>query len=270
MPEISKDVVALLQYLAPGFLVAWVYFGLTSHVKPSQFERVVQALVFTVAVQAIVALEKWVAEYIGLHFFSWGQWTDTSALVSSLLTALVLGIGFSALTNIDGIHALARRLKLSTRSGHPGEWYGAFCDFPRYVVLQLKDGARIYGWPSRWPSDAANGHFFITDVTRQANGQTQVLPELDGILIDAKDVTSVEFVKPPQEPNHAQSPAAPPINSASPSPNSSGNGEGSGERESPCELFEAPDTSCATNQEGLVPEGGRIHPSRIREVAPEI
>jgi hypothetical protein len=40
MEEISADVVALLEYLAPGLLAASVYFGMTAHQKPSQFERV--------------------------------------------------------------------------------------------------------------------------------------------------------------------------------------------------------------------------------------
>lgn len=83
MPELSKDVVALLQYLAPGFLVAWVYFGLTSHVKPSQFERVVQALVFTVAVQALVAIEQWAAGVVGANVVVLGEWTAASSLVAS-------------------------------------------------------------------------------------------------------------------------------------------------------------------------------------------
>lgn len=197
MPELSKDVVALLQYLAPGFLVAWVYFGLTSHVKPSQFERVVQALVFTVAVQAIVAIEQWAAGVVGAQVAVLGEWTATSSLVASLVTALLLGVGVSAIANTDGVHSLARRLKLSTRSGHPGEWFGAFYDCRRYVVLQLRDGTRIYGWPTRWPSESNTGHFFMTDVVRVVGGETQILPELDGILIAANDVSSVEFVKPP-------------------------------------------------------------------------
>lgn len=58
MQELSKDVVALLQYLAPGFIVASVYYGFSPEAKPSQFERVVQALVFTVVVQSLVQLEE--------------------------------------------------------------------------------------------------------------------------------------------------------------------------------------------------------------------
>ena len=54
MPEISKEVVSLLIFLMPGFLSAWVIYGLTSHTKPVQFERVVQALIYTVSIKAMV------------------------------------------------------------------------------------------------------------------------------------------------------------------------------------------------------------------------
>lgn len=194
MPELSKDVVALLQYLAPGFIVAWVYFGLTSHLKPSQFERVVQALIFTVVVQALVTLEQWAALEIG-DVFSLGPWTPASALAASLITAVVLGFVFAILNNADTLHALARRFGLSTRSGYPSEWFAAFYTCRSHIVLQIKDGTRVFGWPTRWPSDK-NGHFWITDAIREIDGEQQDLTHLHGILIDASEVSFVEFAKP--------------------------------------------------------------------------
>lgn len=194
MPELSKDVVALLQYLAPGFLVAWVYFGLTSHIKPSQFERVVQALIFTVVVQALVTCEQWLLEHMG-RVVALGPWTANSALVASLITALLLGFAFATLNNADTLHTLARKFRLSTRSGYPSEWFASFYTCTTHVVLQLKDGTRIFGWPSRWPSDRS-GHFFITDAMREVDGEQQDLAHLEGILVDASEVSSVEFAKP--------------------------------------------------------------------------
>jgi hypothetical protein len=41
-----KDVVSLLFQLVPGFIAAWILYGFSSYPKPSQFERLVQALVF--------------------------------------------------------------------------------------------------------------------------------------------------------------------------------------------------------------------------------
>ncbi len=198
MPELSKDLVALLQYLAPGFLVAWVFFGLTSHIKPSQFERVVQALIFTVVIQVLVLAEERGLKAIGRAFLL-GQWTDTSAITASMLTALLVGLCLSACVNADAFHRLTRRLGISHRTGHPCEWFGTFSDYPRYVALQLKDGSRVFGWPQVWPSEPANGHFFITSATRTVDEIEQDLAHLDGILIDAKDVSWVEFVKKPED-----------------------------------------------------------------------
>lgn len=59
-----RTVVDLLQYLAPGFVVAWVFYGFSPHVKPPQFERVVQALVLTVVVQVLIRAERWLLEQL--------------------------------------------------------------------------------------------------------------------------------------------------------------------------------------------------------------
>lgn len=202
MPELSKDLVALLQYLAPGFIVAWVFFGLTSHNKPSQFERVVQALIFTVVIQMIVLAEERTLKAIG-RTISFGEWTDASALVAALLSALVTGVCLSAIVNTDALHRLTRRLGISSRTGHPCEWFGIFTDYPRYIALQLKDGSRVFGWPTVWPSESGSGHFFVTSACRTVDGAEQDLGHLEGILIDAKEVSWVEFVKQP-EANHEQ------------------------------------------------------------------
>ena len=44
---------AVLTFLLPGFVAAAVFYSLTSHPKPSNFERVVQALIFTIVVEAV-------------------------------------------------------------------------------------------------------------------------------------------------------------------------------------------------------------------------
>lgn len=120
MPEISKDVVALLQYLAPGFVVAWVFYGLTSHVKPSQFERVVQALIFTVVVHAVVLAERAVAEAVGERF-ALGEWSANSQLLASLVTALIVGVAMSACVNGDAFHRWTRKLGIPTGTYLPQE-----------------------------------------------------------------------------------------------------------------------------------------------------
>lgn len=77
MDKVAPELIAILQYLLPGFLAAWVFYGFTSFPKPSEFERVIQALIFTFIVQFVVAIEEtaliWVGQWISL-----GHWSQTS------------------------------------------------------------------------------------------------------------------------------------------------------------------------------------------------
>jgi hypothetical protein len=45
---VSKDTLSLLYFLLPGLVTAAIYYSLTAHPKKETFERVVQALIFTV------------------------------------------------------------------------------------------------------------------------------------------------------------------------------------------------------------------------------
>lgn len=194
MPELSKDFIALLQYLVPGFIVAWVFFGITAYAKPVQFERVVQALIHTVLIQALVTLEKGAALFLG-QWMAIASWTNSSDLLASLVTAFILGFALSIAVHRDFPFRHLRMRGYTLRSGHPCHWYAAFSRHNRYVALQLKDGTRIFGWPSYWPTQPGQGHFFITSAARTAGHDHQDLLHLEGILINATDVVFVEFFK---------------------------------------------------------------------------
>ncbi|QWT19272.1 hypothetical protein KPL74_16165 [Bacillus sp. NP157] len=193
MPELSSELVALLQYLAPGFLVAWIYHGITAHSRPSHFERVVQALLYTVIVQAVVSGERQAAFALG-RLVTLGSWSQTSDMVAGLATAVLAGLIFGAASNRDMPHAVLRRFGLTTQTAHPDEWAWVFSRNPRFVTLYLCDGTIIFGWPSIWPSDATHGHFFVTGAVWRSNPDTSESVETEGILINVSDVKYVEFL----------------------------------------------------------------------------
>lgn len=199
MPELSKEVVALLQFLLPGFLVSWVFHSLSSHPRPSQLERIIQALIFTLFVQAAVAVERSLLSLAG-NWYRVGQWTSDSDLLASIISALLIGALAAHLTNGDILHRFLRRRGFSTRSSHPSEWCTALVSYPRFIILNLKDGRRLYGWPKIWPSSSEKGHFFVTDVAWLGEGDPIDLPSVEGILIAVGDVEFVEFMKEPEKP----------------------------------------------------------------------
>lgn len=194
MPEISTEVVALLEYLAPGFLVTWLYFGLTSHERPPQFDRTVQALIYTAVVHALVAAERQFALWIG-ECHSLGEWTADSELAAGITSAFVLGLMVATITNHDIVHLMLRRLRVTHRTSHPGEWFSVFSENSQAVVLHLKDETQVHGWPSMWPSNAEKGHFFMTRAMRTARDTDSTTSMHEALMINVVDVALVEFVE---------------------------------------------------------------------------
>lgn len=198
MPELAKDPVALLTFVLPGFLVAWVLYALTSLPRPAQFERVVQALVFTLFVKAFVVAEQWLLEGIG-KIYSLGPWNSNAELAASLSTALAFGLFGSWVANRDNLHGYLRRKGISQRSSRPSEWCDVFSKYPRFVTLHFNDDRRLYGWPEEWPSDPEKGHFFIALPIWTHEAQPKAMIGVEGILVNVADVLFVEFVEPKKE-----------------------------------------------------------------------
>lgn len=203
MGETSKDVLALLTQLMPGFLTAWVVYGLTTYTKPPQFERVVQALIYSFLVNAVVAGLEQILLLAG-RTINLGIWNKSAELIASTVVAFLLGLMLSYYMRTDSFFSLARRLNLTSRTPYPSEWYGAFATQPRYLVLHLTGGRRISGYPSEWPTEPTAGHFRLTDAAwiKDDNSETPLDAD-ESILIEAKQVEMVELLKDKKEMSNA-------------------------------------------------------------------
>jgi len=211
METISKDLISLLQFLLPGFISAWVFYALTSYPKPSQFERVIEALIFTVIIQAMVHV---IRALLAGRFYAVSVRSDTSQLIWSIPCAILFGLVFSYFANNDMLHALFRKLGVTRETSFPSEWFGAFLKNTTYVVLHLDDERRLYGWPLEWPSEPGSGHFLITDASwLTEEGEEILITGVENLLVDVRHVKWVEFMKKTWEEKHGQesieSPAAP-------------------------------------------------------------
>lgn len=200
--NISAELTAVIVYLLPGFLAGWVYYGLTSHPKPPQFERIVQALIFTFIVQVLLVPTEHVALFVGKNWAAIGIWSEGAEQVVSLILAIGFGATLAVLTNTDGVHSWLRKLKFTTRTSHPSEWFYVFSEKVTFVVLHLKDGRRLYGWPKEWPIEADKGQFYMMlPAWIDKEGDAIDLDVLDGILIQATDVQWVEFMREQEDAN---------------------------------------------------------------------
>jgi hypothetical protein len=195
MDGVSKDAILLLQYLLPGFIAAWIFYGLTPFELPSQFERIIQALILTSIIQIIVLFEKLALDRLGRPW-TWSVSDESSHLIASTISAFIIGLLFSVCANRDIFHRLARRIGVTQETLYDSEWSGAFRSHVTYVVLQLKDERRIYGWPREWPSDPKDGHFLLEEPSwLTADGKEEPITGVSSVLVDVLDVKWVEFME---------------------------------------------------------------------------
>ena len=207
METMAKDFVAILQYLLPGFMAAWIIYSLTSYPKPSQFERVVQALIFTIFIQGFVYLIRESLLFIGTKWPLF-DWNFNSNLIWSVVVAILFGLFFSYFANNDKIHKKLRDKGITRETSYPSEWFGTFLKNVTYIVLHLDGERRLYGWPIEWPSEPEKGHFVLVQASWLLNGakngeEIQVpLTGVDRIMVDVKEVKMVEFMRKTWEVNN--------------------------------------------------------------------
>ncbi len=197
--SISIEFINLTRFLLPGFLAAWIYFGLTSHPKPSQFERVIQALIFTFIVQVLTYPASWILLLIG-DYVPLGTWNTTAESFTALIISCTFGMTLAYFANHDSAHKWLRSIGFTTRTSHPSEWYYVFSQNVTFVILHMKDERRLYGWPKEWPIESNAGQFYImTPSWIDENGSELPLPQVEGILIPASEVRWVEFIRLPEK-----------------------------------------------------------------------
>ncbi len=195
MGSITNNVVTILQFLLPGFIAAWIFYSLTSYSKPSQFERVVQALIFTLFIQALVITTKYLFLTVGTYW-SVGNWSESSSLIVSIIIAVIFGVVFSYFANNDKIHKYLRDKGITRETSYPSEWFGSFLNNVTFVVIHFNDERRLYGWPIEWPSEPTNGHFVLADPSwLEEDGNEKRITGVSNILVDVKDVKWVEFLE---------------------------------------------------------------------------
>lgn len=194
METLTQESIRLLEYLVPGFISAWIFYSLTSYGKPSQFERIVQALIFTIFIQIFVIFEKCLLFKIG-SFWTVGVWNNQSALIMATIDAIFLGLAMTYLTNNDKLHYLFRRLGVTQARSYPTVWYGAFSEKVTFIVLHFKDERRLYGYPAQWPSNPAKGHFVLERPSWLTEDRVIPVTGAGSLLVNVKDIKWVEFME---------------------------------------------------------------------------
>ncbi len=190
----NSEIISAVYQLLPGFVTAWIFYGLSAYEKPAPFERVVQALIFTLFAEASSQLTGILLVGIG-SYYSLGVWDSSTAFLWKVLFSIALGFVFAAVSNTNSLRDFIPDW-LSKKTLYPSEWYSAFHRTKKYVYLHLVGERRLYGWAEEWPDSPTCGHFVIMKAEWILDDNTRIpLLATERLLIRATDVELVEFAK---------------------------------------------------------------------------
>lgn len=199
MEGIFNELLPLLQLLMPGFIVTTVFYWLSDATKPGQFEQIIQALIGTAVISLLADALGVIFLWIGDNAFSLGIWSQNVAFAWAAALAVVSGFVLAHGANNDTFYEKARQLGLTSRASY-SEWVVAFRRYPcRWVVLNLHDGRRVYGYPHVWPTNPRDGYFvlqFAAWIVEQDGQDGQAYDDCfaEFLLIDAQSVELVEIM----------------------------------------------------------------------------
>lgn len=191
----SAGLIEILNYLLPGFVAAGMLFVLTPATRPAPFERIVQALIFTLLVRVGVEAAARLAVQLGASEPTLDFWFARSGLPASVVAAMAFGAGVAWITNHDKLHWLLRKMRITRQTSYPSEWYGAFANNRGYVVLHLTGNRRLYGWAFEWPSRPDAGHFVMLQAEWLEGAKRVPLDSVEKVIVKAADVEMVELMK---------------------------------------------------------------------------
>jgi len=194
MDAMSGDLFKILMLLLPGFLTAWIFHAFTAYPKPSQFERVVQALIFTIFIQALLYIVKPIILWVG-DFYSFGPWGSDANTFWSYVIAFFIGLIFSSLANNDSFHSLMRTIRVTKQTSYHCEWFGTFNDNITHVILHLNDDRRVFGWPEEWSADPEKGQFILRNPSWVTESGYIDMPTVKFIMFKTSDIKWVEFMQ---------------------------------------------------------------------------
>jgi Family of unknown function (DUF6338) len=185
-PEVMPQAIEILFLLLPGFIAAWLFYSLTGHKKPSSFERIVQALIFTAVIRVFVFL-------LSLSGFPINRWGDEAQFSISVGLGVLVGILFTLGSNYNSFHAVMQFFRVTKKDSTPA-WYHNLFKYERFLVLTLRGGDRIQGWARHWPEDHDDGHFALENARWLDKDDDHVnIDNVVNTIIPAKKVLFVQI-----------------------------------------------------------------------------
>ncbi|MFZ3138491.1 MAG: DUF6338 family protein [Thermodesulfovibrionales bacterium] len=209
---LTVETLNILLLLLPGLLSGQIFYSFFRSEEVSASRRVLDALLFSFVIYLLVsAFVPW--EPLAQVKLSGGTLTY---LFSANGNVILLSLGGVVCIPIiagffyfnDYVHTFLRKLKITTKTSRANTWNDAFLTQNRYVIVTLKDGRRIRGYPTMFSTDPEEGFVYlynpawVNDDKKGDDAPDYFESNCHGFLLNRENMELIEFTLDPGETLH--------------------------------------------------------------------
>jgi hypothetical protein len=196
----TEEALSLLIFLLPGFLSMAILDMLTPGKRTDNLQKIINALIFSLIVYSIYFL---IFEDYPIIPIEKDAQSNKDILIDShrlnLLILVVISLGIALIMGYlikKDLHMkFLRWLNVTDRTSRSNVWFDVFTDKKSYVIVNFKDGRRLFGWPEYFSDDPNDQTIFLCHAS-WIDGDGQIV-DLDnkGILVTPNEpIETIEFV----------------------------------------------------------------------------
>ena len=160
--NISAETLTIFIFLIPGFVSTLIINTIIVRKEKDNLSKIIEALVFSFIIYVIMSMvngERSVlisSEQINsktVYAVSY----NSSVIIPVAILSLMLPILLGFLSTTDIHMKLLRKLKITNKTARETVWLDVFTEQKRYVIVNLSDGRRIFGWPMYYSNNPEEG-----------------------------------------------------------------------------------------------------------------
>lgn len=197
--SVTAETLSILFLLMPGFLASRVLDIAITRKADSAAGRLIEALIFSFLIYAVAQF-----------FFDWtplvtadvanGQtnykFTGNHGLVAFVIAASVVVPAITgAFIHHDWHTSFFRALRITDKTSRSSVWQDVYTSQKRHVVVHLRDGRRVYGWPMYVSHDPKDSYIYLFQPAWLTTDGTYIETGTHGILICNDTIRMIEFMK---------------------------------------------------------------------------
>lgn len=197
--NISAETLTIFIFLIPGFVSTLIINTIIVRKEKDNLSKIIEALVFSFIIYVIMSMvngERSVlisSEQINnktVYAVSY----NSSVIIPVAILSLMLPILLGFLSTTDIHMKLLRKLKITNKTARETVWLDVFTEQKRYVIVNLFDGRRIFGWPMYYSNNPEEGCLYLYNAAWINDEGKYINLKIHGLFLVKKDnIESVEF-----------------------------------------------------------------------------